>query len=64
MQEIDNIIRAWKDDDYRMGLTAEELGSLPENPAGSLEFSGAELDNAEIASPTFLIGATILGVCC
>ena len=29
-----NIVRAWEDPEYRSGLTAEELATLPENPAG------------------------------
>jgi mersacidin/lichenicidin family type 2 lantibiotic len=38
-----NIIRAWKDPEYRKTLTAEELASLPENPAGSANLSDEEL---------------------
>jgi mersacidin/lichenicidin family type 2 lantibiotic len=40
MQEIDKIIRAWKDDDYLMSLSTNERRALPENPAGLVEFSG------------------------
>jgi len=29
-----NILRAWKDQDYRSSLSAEELSALPEHPAG------------------------------
>jgi mersacidin/lichenicidin family type 2 lantibiotic len=46
MQEIDKIIRAWKDDDYRMSLSTDERRALPENPAGLVEFSGADLNQA------------------
>jgi mersacidin/lichenicidin family type 2 lantibiotic len=28
------IVRAWKDEDYRAGLGEAELALLPENPAG------------------------------
>jgi mersacidin/lichenicidin family type 2 lantibiotic len=46
MQEIDKIIRAWKDDDYRMSLSAAEQRALPENPAGAVEFSsGADMNH-------------------
>jgi mersacidin/lichenicidin family type 2 lantibiotic len=38
-----DIARAWKDPEYRKSLTAEELASLPPNPAGSPEISEAEL---------------------
>ena len=29
-----DIIRAWKDPEYRSGLSPEELASIPVNPAG------------------------------
>ncbi len=32
-----NLIRAWKDADYRASLSAAELAELPENPAGLVE---------------------------
>lgn len=34
-----DIIRAWKDEDYRNSLTEEQKSQLPENPAGTIEFS-------------------------
>lgn len=33
MRKID-VVRAWRDEEYRNSLTAEERASLPENPAG------------------------------
>jgi mersacidin/lichenicidin family type 2 lantibiotic len=33
----DQIIRAWKDEDYRVGLSEIERAALPENPAGLIE---------------------------
>ncbi len=36
MRNID-IIRAWKDEDYRSSLSEEERNQLPENPAGQVE---------------------------
>jgi mersacidin/lichenicidin family type 2 lantibiotic len=38
-----DIIRAWKDAAYRNSLTAEQLASIPANPAGSIELSDTEL---------------------
>lgn len=38
-----DIISAWEDQDYRSSLTAEELAMLPENPAGGIELTDAEL---------------------
>lgn len=32
-KEID-VVRAWRDEEYRNNLSAEERSSLPENPAG------------------------------
>jgi mersacidin/lichenicidin family type 2 lantibiotic len=39
-----NIIRAWKDKEYRMSLSDEELSLLPDNPAGPMELSDDLLD--------------------
>jgi mersacidin/lichenicidin family type 2 lantibiotic len=36
MSELD-IIRAWKDPEYRASLSGSELSQLPENPAGLIE---------------------------
>jgi mersacidin/lichenicidin family type 2 lantibiotic len=40
---ITTIIRAWKDQEYRQGLTDEERVLLPEHPAGLLELDDADL---------------------
>jgi mersacidin/lichenicidin family type 2 lantibiotic len=37
------IIRAWKDEEYRRGLSEAERARLPENPAGLIELTDAEL---------------------
>lgn len=41
---IEKIIRAWKDENYRESLNKEELAALPENPAGELELNDADLN--------------------
>jgi mersacidin/lichenicidin family type 2 lantibiotic len=46
MQEVDKIIRAWKDEDYRLSLTDEDRTGLPENPAGLVELPDADLNHA------------------
>jgi mersacidin/lichenicidin family type 2 lantibiotic len=33
MHKID-VVRAWRDEEYRNSLTPEQLASLPESPAG------------------------------
>jgi mersacidin/lichenicidin family type 2 lantibiotic len=39
-----DIIRAWKDEEYRLSLTPEQLATLPANPAGQIELVEAELE--------------------
>jgi len=39
-----DIIRAWKDEDYRLSLSEAERALLPEHPAGLIELAGAEMD--------------------
>jgi mersacidin/lichenicidin family type 2 lantibiotic len=41
-----NVVRAWKDEAYRLSLTEAERARLPENPAGLLEQTEAELERA------------------
>lgn len=41
----DNIINAWKDENFRNSLSEEERALLPEHPAGSSELTDAELSN-------------------
>lgn len=50
MSQFD-IIRAWKDEDYRLSLSDDERAQLPTNPAGMIELSDADLDN-------------VVGACC
>ena len=42
-----DIIRAWKDEEYRLSLTEEQRALLPDNPAGLLELSDADLENVQ-----------------
>lgn len=37
-----NIVRAWKDAEYRKTLSAEELALIPENPVGVVELTEDE----------------------
>ncbi len=39
-----DIVRAWKDADFRNQLSGEQRAALPENPAGVVELSIAELN--------------------
>ncbi len=40
---VEQIIRAWKDEDFRQTLSAAERASLPEHPAGLIDLTAAEL---------------------
>jgi mersacidin/lichenicidin family type 2 lantibiotic len=40
-----DIIRAWKDEEYRQSLSEAERALLPEHPAGLIELEGAEIDD-------------------
>jgi mersacidin/lichenicidin family type 2 lantibiotic len=40
---IENIIRAWKDEDFRATLSAAQRKLLPENPAGDIQLSDSDL---------------------
>ena len=41
-----DVIKAWKDEEFRRGLSEAELSALPENPAGAVELTDADLDAA------------------
>ena len=38
-----DIIRAWKDEEYRNSLSEEQRSQLPENPAGMIELSDEDM---------------------
>jgi mersacidin/lichenicidin family type 2 lantibiotic len=42
MPNID-VIRAWKDEEYRLGLSETERRLIPAHPAGAIEFSNDDL---------------------
>ncbi|MGB7439552.1 MAG: mersacidin/lichenicidin family type 2 lantibiotic [Coleofasciculaceae cyanobacterium] len=43
MSNID-IIRAWKDEEYRNSLSEEERAQIPNNPAGLIDLTDAETE--------------------
>jgi len=54
------IIHAWKDEEYRLSLSDAEIAKLPENPAGAVEISEVNLEMiAGGAAPTGWICLTI-----
>jgi mersacidin/lichenicidin family type 2 lantibiotic len=40
----EDIIRAWKDEEYRNSLSEEQRAQLPENPAGMVELPDADME--------------------
>ena len=38
-----DIVRAWKDEDYRNSLTEEQKLQLPENPAGTINLTDQQM---------------------
>ena len=42
-----DVSRAWKDPAYRASLTESQRSALPENPAGTMELTDAELGHVE-----------------
>jgi mersacidin/lichenicidin family type 2 lantibiotic len=59
-----NIIRAWKDVEYRNSLSAEERANLPENPAGLVELGDGALWNAVGGSTTETCGTACTACTC
>ena len=62
------VVRAWKDQDYRDTLTAEQLAELPQHPAGVIEFGQPELEDESLFGPTagkckFISKSTSQGSC-
>jgi mersacidin/lichenicidin family type 2 lantibiotic len=44
---IEHVIRAWRDEEYRESLNAEQSAVLPESPIGAIDLSERELAEAE-----------------
>ena len=53
----DNIIRAWKDEEFRLSLTEGQRALLPSNPAGLIELTDEALNE-------LVAGAAEAGSCC
>jgi len=53
MSNLD-LVRAWKDEDYLTELSQEEQSLLPDNPAGMIELTDAELGGVDAAAGEML----------
>ena len=61
-----DIVRAWKDAEYRQSLSAEDQALLPEHPAGAIELAEEELDQVAgglQTNETFQCCLTVVSVC-
>ena len=58
-----NVIRAWKDPAYRSSLSQAERAALPDNPAGSVEISDADLGKIAGGRWDPSIYCTVMAVC-
>jgi mersacidin/lichenicidin family type 2 lantibiotic len=38
-----DVVRAWRDEEYRNSLSAEEMAALPVHPAGTVELADVSL---------------------
>jgi len=52
-----DIIRAWKDPEFRAGLNAKDRGRIPEHPAGMIELDADEL--TKVAGGGFRLAAGV-----
>lgn len=53
------IVRSWKDEGYRLGLTEEERALLPNNPAGLVELEEEDLSDVEGGTWTLTISVLV-----
>jgi mersacidin/lichenicidin family type 2 lantibiotic len=56
----EHIIRAWRDEEYRESLNAEQSAVLPESPIGAIELSDHELAEAEGGLRSITLTTTIV----
>jgi mersacidin/lichenicidin family type 2 lantibiotic len=59
MANID-IIRAWKDEEYRNGLSEEQRSQLPENPAGMVELTNTSMETIVGGNQQIISGGTVV----
>lgn len=60
-RDID-IIRAWKDEEYRNSLSEEQRSQLPENPAGMIELSDEDMGSVVGGGSWFCCGGIISAI--
>ena len=63
MSPID-IIRAWKDAEYRQSLSATELAMMPAHPAGLIDLTDDDLESVAGGKPKLTEGVCQTVVAC
>lgn len=63
MSNLD-IIRAWKDEDYRNSLSEAELAQLPMNPAGLIELTNEDLESVSGGAAKSIVCCGLLSIAC
>jgi mersacidin/lichenicidin family type 2 lantibiotic len=58
-----DVVRAWRDEEYRNSLTEQEQASLPENPAGLAMVDDTALRSATGAVTLHCGGTTFVDSC-
>lgn len=48
---LEDIVKAWRDDEYRASLPAKQQATLPASPIGEIELTDADLAEVEGGSP-------------
>lgn len=62
--KTNDIVRAWRDEDYFNSLSEAERAALPANPAGEIQLSDEELANVNGAwTPTPICGIPTAAPC-
>lgn len=56
------VVRAWKDPDFRAGLSTTEMSLLPDNPAGKLDLSDSQVHDTYVLSRV-VCGSTPVDSC-
>jgi len=56
----EHIVRAWRDEEYREALNAEQSEILPESPVGVIDLSEDEMAEAEGGTSTVITVTTLI----
>lgn len=61
--KTNHVVRAWKDEDYRLGLSESERSQMPQNPAGMVELSDSDLRRVIGAADTCICSTRVVDSC-